>query len=79
MAAEIYRQMTRLVVVTVKEPRASLQEVKELQDMLSEAGYQGMIVQGDASFTFPDDEPIEVTIDGKEDYSGGDKSDTAGL
>jgi len=71
MAAEIYRQMTRLVIVTVKEPKVTVGAVERLRDMMAEAGWQGMVSDGNVEFKFPEDDcPVEVTIDGKENASG---------
>lgn len=73
MAAEIYRQLTRLVIVTVKERKVTNREVTHMRDVLMEAGYRGVINVGDMEYKFPEDEhPVEVTIEMEEARRGND-------
>jgi hypothetical protein len=75
MAAEIYRQMTRIVIVTVKEPKVTVREAEHIRNVMLEAGYRGIVTVGDVEYKFPeDDDPVEVTIEGKEDSCGNDEN-----
>lgn len=57
MAAEIYRGVTRPVLVTIEKPEKE-DVVRRLGETLTEAGYTGNV-----TFKFPEDKPIEVTIE----------------
>lgn len=66
MAAEIYRQMNRQIVVTVKKsfPKFANRGVDELKDALRELGYKGLITTGAVSYHFPDDDkPVRVELE----------------
>ena len=72
MAAEIYRQMNRHVMVTVKDssPKFADKGVDQLRDALRNLGYKGVITTGDVSYHFPeDDKPVIVELE-KEEEAG---------
>lgn len=64
MAAEIYRQLTRFVLVTVNSDlRGDLHPVEQLMELLGSAGCRGIITVGDVTYKFPDNEQIEIAVD----------------
>lgn len=64
MAAQIYRQLTQIVVVTVDDVQAP--EMRRIGEILQKEGYKGIITSGGVTYHFPDHGPIGVNIKTKE-------------
>ena len=64
IAAEIYRQMTKTIIVTVKDKRCTIRNAEQLRDVMVYAGYRGVVIAGDVEYEFPiEDDPVQVVIE----------------